>query len=83
MIKKRDIQFASLGNGLSVYDRNTMQGGDYKTIAHIDRYRKITWYEKNLEPEDKALIEHQANTADPNISITQDQKVFLTRPKGE
>lgn len=81
MTKNRDIHFASLGNGLTAYDTKTMSGGDYKKLAHIDVNRRITWHVKQLSPEDRAIIEHEAKTADPNVSATQDQKVFKNRPQ--
>ena len=79
--KQRDIHFASLGNGLTAYDAITMCGGDYKKIAHIDVNRKITWYVQLLSSEDQTLIGETAQNADPNVSATQNQKVFHARPQ--
>jgi len=44
MIKVRDLMFGSLGNGISVCDRNHEVGGDYEKVAHISPARKITFY---------------------------------------
>lgn len=30
-----DLGFGCLGNGITVYNRNRMCGGDYQTVAHI------------------------------------------------
>ncbi len=79
-MKKRDLGFGSLGNGLSVYDRLHEKHGDYEKVAHISPTREVT-YCATLAPEYKDAIEHEARTADPNISHTQEGKVFLTRPE--
>jgi len=76
---KRDLGFAHLGNGISVYDRLHEEHGDYQNVAHIDRDRNIT-FKVELKEEYKAEVEEYAATADPNISFTQEQKVFTTRP---
>jgi len=76
---KRDINFAHLGNGISVYDRLHEKNGDYESVAHIDRYRVIE-YRANITEEYRKKVEIYAATKDPRISTTQDQKVFETRP---
>ena len=76
---KRDINFAHLGNGISVYDRLHEKNGDYESVAHIDRYRVIE-YRANVTEEDRKKVEIYAATKDPRISTAQDQKVFATRP---
>lgn len=78
----RDLMFGHLGSGISVSDRNHEEHGDYQKIAHIKADRSIEYYIENVEAEYKAEIEQFANTADPNISTTQDGKVFSSRPAG-
>jgi hypothetical protein len=49
--KEVSIGFGGLGNGTTVWDRNIIQNGDYKIIAHISDFGKITYYDQKL-PED-------------------------------
>jgi hypothetical protein len=49
--KEVSIGFGGLGNGTTVWDRNRIQNGDYKIIAHISDFGKITYYDQKL-PED-------------------------------
>lgn len=79
MQKPRDLMFAHLGAGLTVCDRNRMEHGDYQNVAHINADREVTYY-KRVNSEDKAKIEAVAKHDDPNISSSQSQKVFRTRP---
>jgi len=59
-IDKYDIGVGHLGNGLTVWDRNREQSGDYMTIAHIGETGKITWRDKKLTPKAKKFIEARA-----------------------
>ena len=54
--------------------------GDYKKIAHIDRDRKVTFYDKKLPTNIKENIITEACTNNTNISATQDQKIFSSPP---
>lgn len=78
-----DFGYAHLGNGLVVYDRLNFdpRTNDYRNIAHIDPDRVIKYYNNFVIPEShKLIVEHIASTSDPNISATQDCKVFRMRP---
>jgi hypothetical protein len=46
--KQVSLGFGSLGSGTTVWDRNRIQNGDYKIVAHISDSGKITYYDKNL-----------------------------------
>lgn len=46
--KEVSIGFGGLGNGTTVWDRNRIQNGDYKIIAHISDFGKITYYDTKL-----------------------------------
>lgn len=72
--------FAHRGNGIGVCDRSREENGDYKQIAHISTDREIKWYSQRVSPAHRAEIEGYAMTADPNISATQEAKVFNKRP---
>ena len=74
--------FCSLGNGIIVCDTLHEEHGDYVSVAHIDRNRMVTFY-KQLNENDKDEVVSFAKTEYPNISVTQDQKVFLTEPEKE
>jgi hypothetical protein len=52
---KFDTGAAFKGNGLTIYDRNQSQGGDYKNIAHISEDGKITIWDKNIKKETKLM----------------------------
>ena len=73
---KRDLMFAHLGAGITVCDRNVMEHGDYKVVAHIRIDRTVNYLVKRLSAEDRAEIERFAAEEDPTISATQSQKVF-------
>ena len=79
MIKVRDLMFGSLGNGISVCDRNHEVGGDYEKVAHISAARKITPYVE-LSESDKKRIEDFASTAKPTSSTSQKCPVFYQNP---
>lgn len=79
---KRNFMFAHFGNGLSVADTLHEKHGDYENVAHIGRDRVVKYY-VDLSPEDKAIIERQAKTTDPDVSYTQTGKVFNDRPEEE
>jgi len=73
-----DLMFAGLGNGISVANRAREVAGDYELLAHISTGREVTYRAKNLPQEVKDQIEHYAATANPRVSTTQPQPVFLT-----
>lgn len=77
-----DINYGHLGNGLTFWDRDIQdeRTRDYANIAFIDHNRSITFY-KNLRNKDKQFIINIALTSDPEVSVTQDTKVFSTRPE--
>jgi len=52
---KFDTGAAFKGNGLTIYDRNQSQGGDFKNIAHISEDGKITIWDKNIKKEHKLI----------------------------
>ncbi|MCD8252722.1 MAG: hypothetical protein LUD40_12355 [Phocaeicola dorei] len=56
---KEDINFASMGNGITVWDANRTRNGDYLTVAHIDYNRTVKYY-KRISPGAKTRIENFA-----------------------
>jgi len=52
---KYDTGAAFKGNGLTIYDRNQSQGGDFKNIAHISEDGKLTIWDKNIKKEHKLM----------------------------
>jgi hypothetical protein len=52
---KYDTGAAFKGNGMTIYDRNQSQGGDYKNIAHIGEDGKLTIWDKNIKKEPKLM----------------------------
>ena len=79
-VMERNLMFCSLGNGVSVCDTLHEENGDYVNVAHINRHRRVTFY-KRLNEDDKNKIVSFAKTEHPNISASQDQKIFLPEPK--
>ena len=52
---KFDTGAAFKGNGMTIYDRNQSQGGDFKNIAHIGNDGKLTIWDKNIKKEAKLM----------------------------
>lgn len=73
-MKKYDLMFCSLGNGLTVCNRSSVENGDYKNVAHISPAGNITWYEKpgQIPGADLLRIEHNAHTMEANFSAWLD-----------
>lgn len=74
--KQYDLSFGHLGNGLTVWNRLEETDGDYRTVAHIDPDRKVTFYDKDMPDSVKAEIEKAALTSNITVSETQDAPVF-------
>ena len=56
------LGYGHMGNGLTVWDSNREEHGDYKKVAHIsDNGEIITFYDKNLPLEVKGQIEDMAS----------------------
>mgnify|MGYP000252837829 FL=1 len=71
-----NLRFMHLGNGITVCTTEIEKNNDFLKIAHIDAKRQIKWYRKIPEQFTKK-IEEFAKTANPSISTTQEQKVFI------
>jgi len=78
--KTYDLGFASLGNGVNVYNKNEEVNNDYKTVAHIAPDRNVKFYDKALPDDVKERITTFAQTAEMNISATQNVSVFSVPP---
>lgn len=76
--KPEQIEFFSLGNGISVCDTNREVNGDYKKVAHISKYRKVQFLCK-LSDDAKSKILYYAENANPGISATQNEPVFIQK----
>lgn len=70
-----NLSSGHLGNGLIVW-----RTGTDETIAHIDKHRRIK-LRCFVSSEELAEIQHIAETDDRNVSVSQDEKVFVERPK--
>ncbi|GHU89237.1 hypothetical protein FACS1894202_06970 [Clostridia bacterium] len=79
--KEYDLGYGHLGNGVTVWNRAEERDHDYVTVAHIERDRSVTFYDKDMPADVKAQIEKEAKTMDINISATQSGKVFSTPPE--
>lgn len=75
MIEPKHLLTYHNGNGLTVYSATTI-------IAHISPNRVISYHktDKIITDEDIIYIKYIAKNDDRNISYTQEQKVFNTRP---
>ena len=76
-----DLGYGYLGNGLTVWNRLEEEHGDYKTIAHIDPDRTVTFYDADLPEEIREQIQKVAAASEMSVSATQDTSVFSTPPK--
>ncbi|GHV33660.1 hypothetical protein FACS1894187_02550 [Synergistales bacterium] len=75
-----DLAYGHLDNGLSVWNRLQEEAGDYKKVAHINPDRTVKFYDENLPNNLKKEILHEARTCDMQVSTTQKDKVFHTKP---
>ena len=76
--KPEQIEFFSLGNGISVCDTNREVNGDYKRIAHISKYREVEFFGK-ISDESKNKILQYAKMANPMSSTAQNDPVFIKK----
>lgn len=77
-----ELRYGFKGNGLTVWNRLDILGGDYANIAHISPNRKVTYYDNTLPDAIKTQIEKVARTSNMTISATQDVPIF-TNPAEE
>jgi hypothetical protein len=77
-----NIKFGYMGNGIVVWDNEILDGMDYRKIAHIEPNRKTNIYTEFVSLACIRYIELYANIADPEISASQKEKVFIQRPFG-
>ena len=75
-LSKYDLGYGAMGNGLTVWNRKEQEHGDYKTIAHIDADRSVTFYDDNLPDAIRERIQEVARTTELTVSATQDTPVF-------
>lgn len=73
---KENLMFCSLGNGISICDRNREEHCDYKTVAHIAYNRDITYYDKKMSQEAVDCIEGFAKYNNSSASQTQPYPVL-------
>lgn len=59
-MKKVDLMFCCLGNGVTVCDRSRLEHGDYKTVAHIDPCGAVKLYDGTIPPEALEKIDSHA-----------------------
>lgn len=73
---KESLMFCSMGNGITIADRNREEYSDYKTVAHIGYNREITYYDKTLTQEAVDCIERFAKYNNSCASQTQPYPVL-------
>ena len=79
--QRYDLGYGYMGNGLTVWNRLEEEHGDYKTVAHIDPDRTVTFYDQDMPEVVKAKIRKIAMTTEMSISATQDAPVFSVPPQ--
>lgn len=69
-MKKYDLMFCSLGNGLTVCNRASAKNGDYDPVAHISPAGNINWYKHphKIPGSDLLRIEHHANAMESTFA---------------
>ena len=80
-LKRYDLGYGHLGNGLTVWNRLEEEHGDYKTVAHIAPDRTVQIYDEEMPQAVRDQIQHIADTSEMTVSATQDAPVFHTPPK--
>ena len=80
ILSRYSLGFGTMGNGVTVWNRLEEEHGDYKTIAHIDPDRSVTFYDDGLPDMIKEQIQNFAATETMTISATQDAPVFSVPP---
>ena len=78
-MRKYDIGFFCLGNGVTVCNRAVMQNGDYKIIAHISAGGNVD-YRENKERMPTYIIEAIEDMADSERK--KYREYFCNLPKG-
>lgn len=78
---KEDLGWGSLGNGVTFWDAKCKKGGDFLTLAHIDRDRTVKFYEKDISPEARKVIRDFARKGNVRMSASQPEFVML-KPLG-
>ena len=81
--KQYDLGYGHLGNGVTVWNKAELFEGDYKTVAHIQPDRTVTFYEDDLPDAVREEIETVARTSEMTVSATQDAPVFSTPAQPE
>lgn len=79
-MKKEEIHFGSMGNGITVWDAVRTRNGDYLTVAHISYDRKVTFREK-VSPGARRRIENFAKYHNSH-PVSQPEKLALCPIKG-
>ena len=51
-----DIAAGYLGGGLTIWDKNQEEDGDYKTVAHISKIGELKIIDKNIPNEYRKLF---------------------------
>jgi hypothetical protein len=75
-MKTSNVQFMSMGNGITVYYSAT---NNIRKLAHINIHRQITYY-SDLPKDIIQMIEDYSNSKNPSISHTQeDQFIFKNK----
>ena len=67
---------------MTVWNKAELADGDYKTVAHIQPDRTVTFYE-DVPDAVRSEIEKIARTMEMTVSATQDAPVFSTPAQTE
>ena len=62
--KEYSLGYGFLGNGITVWNHAEKHAGEYVTVAHIERDRAVTFYDKDMPDDVKESIENAARTMD-------------------
>lgn len=77
------LGFGSMGNGTTVWDRNTTRNGDYVTVAHISDYGEVKYYSGVFLPDyAKKEIENYASTIREKMKAST-YKIDAPKNKGK
>ena len=71
-----NINFGHLGNGITVFDTNKKEHGDYKCIAFINPDRSIEFRDKKLNDLELIEIIHYSFVKNPYTDMSHVNLVF-------
>lgn len=81
--EKFDIGYGSLGNGIAVWNKNSIVDGDYEKVAHISEEHEVKFYRQDLPKEVQEKIENMAKGTNSELPIEKSKSEEEPKAKVE